>query len=194
MTYDILYCSDDAAWESWLEANHAASAGIRLAIGKKGGAHPSVTYPQAVETALCFGWIDGPKARLDDDHYLQTFTPRTARSIWSQINRDKALALIESERMRPAGLREIQRAKENGRWDSAYGSTRTAEVPADLASALQANAEASAFFATLSSQNRFAILFRIGTVKRAETRARKIAQYVEMLERHETIYPQRPRS
>jgi len=191
---EIVYCTDAAAWANWLDAEHAASDGVRLAIAKKGGARTSVSYADAVEIALCYGWIDGQSKRLDDDHYLQLFTPRRARSIWSVINREKATRLIEEGRMRPAGLAEVERAKADGRWDAAYVSNSTAEVPADLADALAASPAASAFFATLTSQNRFAIIFRIGNVKRAETRARKIAEYVAMLERGETLYPQRMRS
>lgn len=189
----VLYCDDAGAWERWLEQHHDSSAGVRLAIAKKGGSRPSVSYAEAVEVALCFGWIDAQKRSLDDDHYLQTFSPRSAGSIWSQINRQKALDLIESGRMRPAGLREFERARANGRWDAAYAGSKQAEVPADLAAALTASAAASSFFEILSSQNRYAILFRIGNVKRAETRARKIAEYVAMLERGETIYPQKRR-
>jgi len=188
---EIVYIADADEWEAWLEANHASSPGVRLAIAKKGGAHTSVSYADAVELALCFGWIDGQKASLDADHYLQGFSPRAVRSIWSKINRDKALALIEAGRMRPAGLREVERAKGDGRWDAAYGGSKTIEVPADLAEALTASPKASAFFPKLTSQNRFAILFRLGNVKRAETRTRKIAEYVAMLERGETIYPQK---
>jgi uncharacterized protein YdeI (YjbR/CyaY-like superfamily) len=190
---EIVYCADAAAWERWLEADHQASDGVLLAIAKKTGSATSVSYADAVEVALCFGWIDGQSKRLDDDHYLQLFTPRRVRSIWSRINRDKATRLIEEGRMRSAGLAEVERAKADGRWEAAYGSSTTIEVPDDLAAALAANAAASAFFETLTSQNRFAILFRIGNVKRAETRARKIAEYVAMLERGETLYPQRAR-
>jgi len=188
---EIVFCESADAWGRWLEEQHAVSDGVRLAIAKKGGAQPSVSYAEAVEIALCYGWIDGQVGRLNDDHYLQLFTPRRARSIWSKINRDKALRLIEDGRMHPAGLREVERAQADGRWDAAYASHSTAEVPDDLASALAASPAASAFFATLTSQNRYAILFRIGNVKRAETRARKIAEYVAMLERGETLYPQR---
>ncbi|TAM68245.1 MAG: bacteriocin-protection protein [Microbacteriaceae bacterium] len=187
----MVFCENADAWDRWLEEWYASSDGVRLAIAKKGGAQPSVSYADAVEIALCYGWIDGQVGRLDDDHYLQLFTPRRARSIWSKINRDKASRLIAEGRMRPAGLREVERAQADGRWDAAYASHSTSEVPDDLAAALAANAAASAFFATLTSQNRFAILFRIGNVKRADTRARKIAEYVAMLERRETLYPQR---
>jgi len=188
---EIAYCTDAAAWVAWLDSQHASSAGVRLAIAKKGGAHSSVSYADAVEIALCYGWIDGQKGRLDDDHYLQLFTPRGRRSIWSRINRDTATRLIDEGRMHPAGLAAVELAKTDGRWDAAYASHSAAEIPDDLADALAASPAASAFFQTLTSQNRFAIIFRIGNVKRAETRARKIAEYLAMLERGETLYPQR---
>jgi uncharacterized protein YdeI (YjbR/CyaY-like superfamily) len=190
---ETVYCTDAAAWEHWLEIEHKRSDGVLLALAKKTGSASSVSYADAVEVALCFGWIDGQSKRLDDDHYLQLFTPRRARSIWSRINRDKATRLIDEGRMRPAGLAEVERAKTDGRWEAAYGSSSTIEVPVDLAAALAASQAASAFFETLTSQNRFAILFRIGNVKRAETRARKNAEYVAMLERGETLYPQKGR-
>ncbi|MGO4689594.1 YdeI/OmpD-associated family protein [Glaciibacter sp. 2TAF33] len=187
---EILYQEDAAAWERWLIEHHDSSPGVRLAIAKKGSAHSSVSYSDAVDVALCFGWIDGQKSRLDDDHYLQLFTPRGARSIWSQVNRDRVLRLVESGRMRPAGQAEVDRARADGRWDAAYAPQSTAEVPADLAAALAAEPSALRFFEQLSSVNRYAILFRIANVKRAETRARKIADYVAMLARGETIHPQ----
>jgi uncharacterized protein YdeI (YjbR/CyaY-like superfamily) len=186
---EILYCESAAAWEAWLEQHAAESDGVALAIAKKGGAHPSVSYAEAVDIALCFGWIDSQKNRLDDHHFTQNFGPRRARSIWSQVNRDKVTALIESGRMRAAGLAEVEKAKADGRWERAYAGSKTIEVPDDLAAALAACPDAAAFFATLSSVNRYAILFRIGNVKRAETRARNIATFVEMLERGETVYP-----
>ena len=186
---EIVHCVSVAAWAAWLEQHAADSGGVALAIAKKGGAHPSVSYAEALDEALCFGWIDGQRNRLDDDHYLQNFGPRRARSIWSKINRDKALALIEAGRMRPNGQAAVERARLDGRWDRAYAGQKTIEVPDDLAAALAARPDAAAFFATLSSVNRYAILFRIGNVTRAETRARNIAKFVAMLERGETIYP-----
>jgi uncharacterized protein YdeI (YjbR/CyaY-like superfamily) len=188
---EIIFCSDAATWDSWLEANHETSDGVRLAIAKKGGRHQSVSYAEALDVALCFGWIDGQKSRLDDDHFLQNFGPRRLRSIWSQINRDKATALISSGRMRPSGLAAVEAARSDGRWDAAYAGQKTAAVPEDLAAAIAASPDAAAFFATLNSVNRYAIVFRTGNVKRAETRARKIAEFVAMLERGETIHPQR---
>jgi Uncharacterized protein conserved in bacteria len=187
----VLHCADAREWEDWLQAHHESSPGVRLAIAKKGGERQSVSYADALDAALCFGWIDGRKSSLDADQYLQAFSPRAARSIWSRINRQKALDLIEAGRMRPAGLREVERAKADGRWDAAYAGQKSIEVPEDLAAALAASPAASEFFATLSSQNRYAILFRIGNVKLAETRARKIGEYVAMLERGETLHPQK---
>ena len=184
----MLYLDDAAAWHAWLAANHADSQGVRLAIAKKGGGRTSPTYAEAVDEALCFGWIDARRNSLDDAHYLQTFVPRTARSVWSQRNRDLVAELIEAGRMTEAGQREIDRAKEDGRWDAAYQRQSDRTVPDDLAAALAANPDAAAFFETLSSQNRYAIVYRTTSAKRPETRARRIADFVAMLARHETIY------
>jgi len=189
----IVHCADAGEWRRWLAANAADSDGIRLAIAKKGGDHSSVSYAEAIDEALCVGWIDGQKWALDEHCFLQGFGPRRARSIWSRINRDKALALIEAGRMRPPGLAEVERAKADGRWDAAYAGSKTIEVPPELRAALDAEPRAAAFFQTLSAQNRFAILFRLGNVKKAETRARKVDEYVAMLARGETIYPQKLR-
>lgn len=176
------------AYESWLAKNHAKSTGLWLRIAKKDGARKSVTYAEALEISLCYGWIDGQKARGDDETWLQKFTPRTKRSIWSKINREKALALIEAGKMQPAGLREVERAKADGRWEAAYAGQRTAEVPDDLVAALAKNPVARRNFEGLNSVNRYAILFRIGNAKKAETRAKRIQQFVEMLERGETLH------
>ncbi|WP_035055515.1 YdeI/OmpD-associated family protein [Andreprevotia chitinilytica] len=185
----ILQFEHQDAWQTWLAENHATSTGLWLRLAKKGADQASVSYAEAIEVALCYGWIDGQK-KPDNAHYwLQKFTPRSAKSIWSQINRDKALALIESGRMMPAGQREIERAQSDGRWQAAYASASQSTVPDDFQQALDANATAKAFFATLDRQNRFAMLFRIQTVKKAETRARKIQQFVQMLEKHEKLYP-----
>ncbi|UFS61088.1 YdeI/OmpD-associated family protein [Subtercola endophyticus] len=188
---ETLYCSDAATWAEWLAAHHESSPGIRLAIAKKGGDHSSVSYAEAHDEALCYGWIDGQKGSLDEHHFLQNFGPRRPQSLWSKINVDKAEALVAAGRMKAAGLAEIERAKANGRWAAAYAGSKSIAVPDDLSAALAANPDAAAFFATLSATNRYAILFRINNVKRAETRARKIADYVLMLGRHETIYPQK---
>lgn len=179
---------DAAAWEAWLARHHAQSAGLWLRIAKAASKTSSVSYAEALDVALCYGWIDGQKKGCDDATWLQKFTPRGKRSIWSKINREKVQRLIDTGRMQPAGLEAVERAKANGQWEAAYDSHRTAGVPDDLQRALDARPKAKAFFATISSANRYAILFRIQTVKRAETRARKIEQFVGMLERHEVIH------
>jgi uncharacterized protein YdeI (YjbR/CyaY-like superfamily) len=178
------------AWESWLADQHERSPGIWLKIPKKGSGHPGVSYAEALEVALCYGWIDGQKGGLDEDYWLQRFTPRKPGSRWSKINTDKAGELIEAGRMRPAGLREVEGARADGRWDAAYAGQRSMTVPPDLERELAANAAAAEFFATLSGANRYAILYRIGDAKRPETRAKRIAKYVAMLAAHETIHPQ----
>lgn len=175
-------------WDDWLAKNHGSSPGVWLQLAKKGADIPSVSYGEAIEVALCFGWIDGQKKAHSDAFWLQKFTPRADRSAWSKINRDKALALIEAGKMKPAGLREVDRAKSDGRWDAAYDSASKATVPDDFQSALDGNARARRFFATLDSRNRYAVLYRIQTAKKAETRAKKIAQFVQMLERHEKVH------
>lgn len=176
-------------WDAWLEKNHRKHAGLWLRIAKKDSGLQSVTYQEALEVALCYGWIDGQKRPEDDKTWLQRFVPRSTRSIWSKINREKAMALIKSGEMKPAGLEAIENAKKNSRWKTAYSSQSKATVPDDLQTALDASPKAKVFFQTLNSVNRYAILFRTQNVKKAETRARKIQQFVEMLERHEKIYP-----
>jgi uncharacterized protein YdeI (YjbR/CyaY-like superfamily) len=176
-------------WEAWLDEHHAETPGLWLKIAKQAAGRPSVTYAEALESALCYGWIDGQKASFDDAHWLQKFTPRRARSGWSRVNREKATALIAAGRMRPAGLQEVERAKADGRWDAAYDSQRAITVPADLQSALDAEPEAKAFFATLDSHNRYAILYRIQTAKKPETRAARIQTFVEMLAQRRKLYP-----
>lgn len=180
------------AFEVWLKKNHAASGGLWLRIAKRGANEPSVTYPEAVEVALCWGWIDGQKKSLDDQHYLQRFTPRRARSVWSKINVEKVQALIEAGRMQPAGQAQIDAAKADGRWERAYDGARTSTVPEDLQAALEAEPAAKAFFATINASNRYAILWRIQTAAKAETRARRIEQLVAMLARGETIHIFKP--
>ena len=185
----ILTFASQAEWESWLERHGSATAGVWLRLAKKAADRPTVSYAQALESALCHGWIDGQKKAENEHYWLQRFTPRTARSIWSKINTAKAEALISAGRMHPAGMREVERAKQDGRWDAAYSSARTATVPDDLQKALDANKKAKAFFATLDGSNRYAVLFRIQNVKKAETRARKIARFVEMLANGEKLHP-----
>ena len=174
------FASQDA-WEAWLAEHHDTSPGAWLKIAKAGSDHTTVSYAEALEVALCYGWIDGQKRPLDDQFWLQRFTRRGTRSKWSKINRTKATDLIEAGRMQPAGLREVERATADGRWDAAYDSPRTATVPDDLQAALDANDAARAFFATLDRANRYAILYRVQDAKRAETRARRIEQFVAML-------------
>ena len=181
------------AFEAWLKKHHASSDGLWLRIAKKGADQPSVTYPEAVEIALCWGWIDGQKKGLDDQHFLQRFTPRRARSIWSKINVDKVAALIEAGRMQPAGQAQIDAAKADGRWDKAYDGARTATMPADLQAALDANAKAGKFFATINASNRYAVLWRVQTAVKPETRARRIEQLVDMLARGEAPHIFKPK-
>jgi len=176
-------------WAEWLAAHHAASRGVWLKLAKKASGVASVTYAEALEVALAWGWIDGLKRGLDDAAWIQKFTPRGAKSLWSQINRDKALALIASGAMQPPGLAEVERAKGDGRWDAAYAPQSRATVPDDLAAALAANPRAAAFFATLNAVNRYAVLFRVHNAKRPETRAKSVARFVEMLARHEKLHP-----
>ncbi|HEX2105862.1 MAG TPA: YdeI/OmpD-associated family protein [Solirubrobacteraceae bacterium] len=178
-----------AEWEAWLREHHATAPGVWIRFAKKGSGVPTVTYLEALHAALCFGWIDGQARAVDDASYLQRFTPRRARSVWSKRNRDFATALIEAGRMQPAGLREVERAKADGRWDAAYDAPSTATVPDDLRAALDADPAAADFFATLDGQNRYAILHRIQTAKKPETRARRIEKLVTMLAAGEKLYP-----
>jgi uncharacterized protein YdeI (YjbR/CyaY-like superfamily) len=187
----VPFASADA-WEAWLAAEHASSDGIWIRFAKKGSGVASVTYAEALEAALCYGWIDGQSERVDDSWFLQRFTPRRARSPWSRRNRDRALALIEEGRMQPAGLRELERAQDDGRWDAAYEGPATATVPDDLRRALDENPDARDRFATLDSRNRYAILYRVQEAKRPETRARRIATFVAMLAEGKTLHPYRP--
>jgi uncharacterized protein YdeI (YjbR/CyaY-like superfamily) len=177
------------AWDTWLAAHHADSPGLWLKIAKKGAAGRTVSYSDALDVALCHGWIDGQKGRHDDEYWLQRFTPRKPGGNWSKINTERAAALMASGRMRPAGLREVERAQADGRWEQAYESQSRVTVPEDLARALAANERARAFFATLDSANRYAILYRIGTAKKPETRAKRIDTFVAMLSEHKKIHP-----
>jgi uncharacterized protein YdeI (YjbR/CyaY-like superfamily) len=185
---DVAAFDSAEAFEAWLERNHDQPGGIWLKIAKKGAGEATVTYAQAVEVALCFGWIDGQKDRLDERYWLQRFTPRSARSRWSKINREKAERLIAAGRMRPSGLREVDRARADGRWDAAYAGSRTATVPEDLQRELDADPAAAAAFASLDSRNRYSIVWRINDAKRPATRARRIETYLGMLRRGERIH------
>ena len=184
----IPFASRDA-WEAWLQEQHATSEGLWLKFAKKDSGIETATYSEAVEAALCYGWIDGQKASFDDHYWLQRFTPRRPRSKWSKINRQKATELIERGEMKPAGLREVERAKADGRWDAAYDAQSTATVPEDLRRELDKNDRAREFFATLDSANRYAILYQIQDAKRPETRVRRIQNYVAMLNEQKKIYP-----
>ncbi len=181
------------AFEAWLKKHHATSDGLWLQIAKKGVEPPSVTYAEAVEIALCWGWIDGQKKGLDERHFLQRFTPRRARSIWSKINVAKVAALIEAGRMQPPGHAQVEAAKADGRWAQAYDGARTSSVPDDLQAALDALPAAKAFFATLNASNRYAVTWRVQTAVKPETRAKRIAQLVEMLARGETVHIFKPK-
>jgi uncharacterized protein YdeI (YjbR/CyaY-like superfamily) len=184
----IPFASSDA-WEVWLEEHHTASDGLWLKIAKKGSGLETVTYDQAVEIALCYGWIDGQVRKFDEYYYLQRFTPRRPRSKWSKINRQKVTELIERGEMKPAGLREVERAKADGRWDAAYDAPSTATLPEDLLRELEKNEKAREFFSELDGRNRYAILYQIQDAKRPETRARRITKYVAMLAEQKKPYP-----
>jgi uncharacterized protein YdeI (YjbR/CyaY-like superfamily) len=180
--------ASDAEWERWLEENHASADGVWIKMAKKGTGIDSVRYPEVLDTALCFGWIDAKRLALDEQYFLQRFVPRRPRSNWSRINVEKIERLTAEGRMRPAGLVEVERAKADGRWAAAYDSQRFNTVPEDLQAELDARPEAKAFFEGLNSQNRYAILYQLQDAKRPETRARRLAKFVAMLEAGERIY------
>jgi uncharacterized protein YdeI (YjbR/CyaY-like superfamily) len=188
----IIQFANDREWEEWLERNHESARGVWIKMAKKASGVESVRYPEVLDTAICFGWIDHRREALDERFFLQRFTPRTARSKWSKINRDKVERLTAEGRMRPAGLAEVERAKSDGRWAAAYDGQARMAVPEDLARELEKRPDAKAFFEQLSSQNRYAILYRLNDAKRPETRARRLAKFVAMLEAGETLHPQRP--
>jgi uncharacterized protein YdeI (YjbR/CyaY-like superfamily) len=179
-------------FEQWLDAHHQSSAGLWLKIAKKDSGIATVTYAEALDVALCYGWIDGQKRAFDEQYFLQRFTPRRPKSIWSKINCEKVEQLIKDGRMKPAGMKTVESAKADGRWNAAYASQGKADTPADFLDALNANPKAKAFFATLNSTNRYAIYFRIQNAKKPETRQRNIVKFIEMLEQGKTIYPQKP--
>jgi uncharacterized protein YdeI (YjbR/CyaY-like superfamily) len=187
----VLSFATARAWSEWLATRHASSRGLWLKIAKKGAGTVSVTYSEAIDGALAWGWIDGQKGRFNDVWWLQRFTPRTAKSAWSKINRAKVEALIANGKMEAPGLAEMERAKRDGRWDRAYDGARSSSVPADLIAAFARNARARAFFETLDATNRYAILYRVQTAKKPETRAERITRFVALCARHETIHPRR---
>ena len=185
----ILPFTSQPKWADWLAKQHDKSAGVWLKLSKKDSGIPSVTYNEALEVALCYGWIDGQKNSFDEKYFLQKFTPRRPKSIWSKINVEKVERLIASGQMKPAGLKAIEAAKADGRWEQAYSSQKNISVPEDFQSALDRNKKAKAFFETLNSANRYSFLFRIETAKKAETRAKRIQQFVEMLVKGEKFHP-----
>src|ERR1051326_4288351 len=192
MDQEELLVKDVAGWRRWLRLNHAKSDGVWVVFAKKGTTSPTrLSYAETLEEALCYGWIDGQARSRDATSYLQRWTPRRKRSMWSKRNTEIAERLIKEGRMQPAGLAEIERAKADGRWTAAYAGPAGIDVPPDLAAALEAAPKAKAMFAILTAQNRYAVLFRVHQAKRPETRARRIAQFVEMLSREETVYPQK---
>lgn len=184
----VIAFASESEFESWLAEHHESADGLWLKFARKASSIASIDYPQALDVALCYGWIDGQSKSLDEHYYLQRFTPRRPRSKWSKINREKVAKLIEQGRMQPAGMREIERAKADGRWDNAYDSPRTATVPDDLQARLDEHPKAKAFFEGLDSRNRYAILYRIQDAKRPETRARRIEQFVEMLKNGDKLH------
>ena len=187
----VIAFKSQQAWDAWLTSQPAQSNGLWLKLAKKSSGIASVSKREAIDTALCHGWIDGQLDGFDDSYWLVRFTPRQSTSKWSEKNRARALQLVELRRMQPAGLNEIERAKKDGRWDAAYASQSTAEVPDDLRAALAKNKKAKNFFETLDSTNRYAILYRIHDAKKAETRTARIEKYVAMLIEGKTIYPQK---
>ncbi|MFJ3235860.1 YdeI family protein [Streptomyces sp. NPDC086787] len=187
--HPVLSFSTPEKWEKWLEENHAEVPAVWLKIPKAGSGIDGVDYAHALESALCYGWIDGQKKKLDEQHWLQRFTPRRQRSKWSKVNREKATDLIERGRMQPAGLREVEKAKADGRWEAAYTAQSKATVPGDLQAALDAAPAARDFFATLDSRNRYAFLYRVEDAKKPETRAARIEKFVAMLAEGKKLHP-----
>ncbi len=186
--YPIIFFASQAVWEQWLEAHHTGSQGVWLKLARKGAEQPSVSYAEALNVALCFGWIDGQKKSFDDQYWLQKFTPRRPRSIWSKVNQEKVAALTAQGRMREAGLCEVERAKADGRWEAAYEPQSRITVPDDLQAALDENPDAKAFFEQLNSANRYAILHRVVTAKKPETRQRRIEKFIAMLKAGEKLH------
>lgn len=184
-----LLFEDQLAFEKWLALHHSTSPGIRMQIAKKGARITSVSYDQALESALCYGWIDSQKEKADEQSYIQRFTPRGVRSIWSKVNKDKAELLIANGKMKPFGLKAIEAAKKNGQWENAYEPQSNATIPEDFALELEKSSEAKAFYDTLDRQNKYAITFRIHTAKKQETRVKRIKEFILMLENGEKIYP-----
>ncbi|KZL81657.1 hypothetical protein CI238_07796 [Colletotrichum incanum] len=183
-----LLLPDQTAWQDWLQSSHRESSGVWLQIAKKNAEKPSVTYEQALEVALCFGWIDGQRKAFDEQHFIQRFTPRRKNSMWSKRNVDKVMMLTHSQRMTPAGQAEVNAAKADGRWDRAYSSASVMEVPVDFEEALKENDEAKKFFDALNKTQRYVFLWRIETTRRSETRKRKIDEFVDLLAEHKLLH------
>ncbi|MFD0676730.1 MULTISPECIES: YdeI/OmpD-associated family protein [unclassified Paenibacillus] len=185
----LMFFGEQQSFENWLDNNHDTSPGIRLQIAKKNSGVVSVSYDEALEITLCYGWVDSQKEKLDEKTWVQRFTPRKARSIWSKVNKEKAELLITNGRMKPSGFKAIEAAKKNGQWDKAYESQSIASLPEDFAIELERNVKAKAFYDTLDRQNKYSFLFRIHNAKKPETRAKRIQQFVTILEKGEKIYP-----
>lgn len=185
----IVLFASQGTWEQWLDTYHERSQGIWVKIAKKDSATTTVSYSEALEVALCYGWIDGQKKSHDQDMWLQKFTPRRPKSVWSKVNVDKVMRLVASGKMKPSGMKEVNAAKEDGRWDAAYESQRNFTVPDDLQIELEKNEQAKSFFETLNRQNRYAICYRIQTAKKPETRKARIDKFVEMLANNQMLYP-----
>ena len=184
----ILQLASPEEWEAWLDAEHAGSDGVWLKFAKKGSGVTTVLYPEALDVALCFGWIDSQVMTLDERFYLQKFTPRRSKSKWSKINVEKIAALTKAGRMRPAGLEQVELAKADGRWDAAYSSPANMTEPPDLKKALKASPKAAEFWATLNKSNRFAAIYQLEDAKKPETRERRLAKFIGMFERGEKLY------
>lgn len=185
----IIQFAEPQAWADWLAQHHPEARGLWIQIAKKDSGIPSITHQQALDEALCYGWIDGQRRSYDKRYFLQKFTPRRPQSTWSKVNRDKVQRLIEQGRMQPAGLAEIEAAQRDGRWDAAYDPVSKAVVPDDLQAALDADEAAKSFFASLDSRNRYAILFGLQTAKKPETRIRRLQKFIAMLQNQQKNYP-----
>ena len=185
----ILDCESQSDWIAWLEDHHDTSPGVRLQIAKKNSGRRSVSYAEAVDTALCYGWIDGQRGALDDKFFLQRFRPRRPKSVWSKLNRAKVTKLISEGKMQPAGLKQIEAAKKDGRWDAAYASPANSTIPEDFQAALDKNPKAQAFFETLTKANRYSICWRIQNAKKPDIRRAKIEQFITMLGEHKKLHP-----
>lgn len=191
MEREIISFANPAEFEAWLKENHTRTSGIWILHAKKGSERPSITYAEAVQCALCFGWIDGQKAKYDEQSWLQYFVKRKKNSIWSQINQKHVERLILEGRIQAPGLEAVEEAKRSGQWAAAYQPVSSREIPAELAKALADSPKAKAFFETLNSQNRFAFVFRVSSPKKEETRLKKVAECIRMLENGEMFYPQK---